>query len=118
MSTAADERTNGPAVRPITVRCVRDLCRAVDVPVVAVGGLTTGRDVVEMNLVGATTVAQDEGQMNMNLVLPLEQGKPAQVADGHRQPVLTGMAVVRAAGRILPRALTISRVRGWRPRCR
>ena len=47
---------SGPAVRPIAVRCVRDLCRAVDVPVVAVGGLTTGRDVVEMILVGATAV--------------------------------------------------------------
>lgn len=45
-----------PAMRPIAVRCVRDLCRAVDVPVVAVGGVTTGRDVVEMILVGATAV--------------------------------------------------------------
>ena len=43
-------------MRPIAVRCVRDLCRAVDVPVVAVGGVTTGRDVVEMILVGATAV--------------------------------------------------------------
>ena len=47
---------SGPAIRPIAVRCVRDLCRAVDVPVVAVGGVTTGRDVVEMILVGATAV--------------------------------------------------------------
>lgn len=47
---------SGPAIRPIAVRCVRDLCRAVDVPVVAVGGVTSGRDVVEMLLVGATAV--------------------------------------------------------------
>jgi len=47
---------SGPPVRPIAVRCVRDICRAVDVPVVAVGGVTTGRDVVEMLLVGATAV--------------------------------------------------------------
>jgi len=47
---------SGPGIRPIAVRCVRDLCRAVDVPVVAVGGVTTGRDVVEMILVGATAV--------------------------------------------------------------
>ncbi|MDY6874639.1 MAG: dihydroorotate dehydrogenase [Chloroflexota bacterium] len=47
---------SGPAIRPIAVRCVRDLCRAVDVPVVAMGGVTTGRDVVEMLLVGATAV--------------------------------------------------------------
>ncbi|RLC67439.1 MAG: dihydroorotate dehydrogenase [Chloroflexi bacterium] len=47
---------SGPAIRPIAVRCVRDICQAVDVPVVAVGGVTTGRDVVEMILVGATAV--------------------------------------------------------------
>ncbi len=47
---------SGPAMRPIAVRCVRDICLAVDVPVIAVGGVTTGRDVVEMILVGATAV--------------------------------------------------------------
>jgi len=47
---------SGPATRPIAVRCVGDICQAVDVPVVAVGGVTTGRDAVEMILVGATAV--------------------------------------------------------------
>lgn len=48
---------SGPAIRPVAVRCVRDICRAVDVPVVATGGVTTGRDVVEMLLVGASAVS-------------------------------------------------------------
>ncbi|MBO9371543.1 MAG: dihydroorotate dehydrogenase [Chloroflexi bacterium] len=47
---------SGPALRPIAVRCVYDICRAVDVPVIATGGVTTGRDAVEMILVGATAV--------------------------------------------------------------
>jgi dihydroorotate dehydrogenase (subfamily 1) family protein len=47
---------SGPGIRPIAVRCVYEICKAVDVPVVAVGGVTTGRDVVEMLLVGATAV--------------------------------------------------------------
>jgi dihydroorotate dehydrogenase (NAD+) catalytic subunit len=47
---------SGPAMRPVAVRCVYDICRTVDVPVVAVGGVTTGRDVAEMILVGATAV--------------------------------------------------------------
>jgi len=47
---------SGPAIRPIAVRCVRDICRAVDVPVVATGGVSSGRDIVEMMLVGATAV--------------------------------------------------------------
>jgi dihydroorotate dehydrogenase (NAD+) catalytic subunit len=48
---------SGTAMRPIAVRCVYDICRTVDVPVVAVGGVMTGRDVVEMLLVGATAVS-------------------------------------------------------------
>ncbi|RME30881.1 MAG: dihydroorotate dehydrogenase, partial [Thermoflexia bacterium] len=47
---------SGPALRPIAVRCVYDICRTVDVPVIATGGVTTGRDAVEMILVGATAV--------------------------------------------------------------
>lgn len=47
---------SGPAIHPIAVRCVRDICRAVELPVIGVGGVTTGRDVVEMILVGATAV--------------------------------------------------------------
>jgi dihydroorotate dehydrogenase (NAD+) catalytic subunit len=48
---------SGPGIRPIAVRCVHDICKTVDVPVVATGGVTTGRDVVEMLLVGATAVS-------------------------------------------------------------
>jgi dihydroorotate dehydrogenase (NAD+) catalytic subunit len=48
---------SGPAIRPVAVRCVRDICRTVDVPVVATGGVTSGRDAVEMFLVGATAVS-------------------------------------------------------------
>lgn len=48
---------SGPAIRPIAVRCVYDICRAVDIPVLAMGGVTSGRDVIEMILVGATAVA-------------------------------------------------------------
>jgi dihydroorotate dehydrogenase (NAD+) catalytic subunit len=47
---------SGPGIRPVAVRCVHDICKAVDVPVVATGGVTTGRDAVEMVLVGATAV--------------------------------------------------------------
>jgi dihydroorotate dehydrogenase (NAD+) catalytic subunit len=47
---------SGPAIRPIAVRCVYDICRAVDVPVIGIGGVANGRDVVEMLLVGATAV--------------------------------------------------------------
>lgn len=47
---------SGPAIRPIAVRCVYDICSAVDVPVIGIGGVSNGRDMVEMLLVGATAV--------------------------------------------------------------
>lgn len=47
---------SGPGIRPIAVRCVYDICRVIDVPVIAIGGVSSGRDVVEMLLVGAAAV--------------------------------------------------------------
>jgi dihydroorotate dehydrogenase (NAD+) catalytic subunit len=47
---------SGPAIRPIAVRCVYDICRNVQVPVIGIGGVCDGRDVIEMLLVGATAV--------------------------------------------------------------
>jgi len=47
----------GPAVRPLTLRAVFEVATAVpDVPIVAVGGVRTGNDAVEMLLAGASAV--------------------------------------------------------------
>jgi len=47
---------SGPAIRPIAVRCVYDVARAVRVPVIGMGGITCGRDAAEMIMAGATAV--------------------------------------------------------------
>lgn len=47
---------SGPALKPLAVRCVRDIARAVELPVIGVGGVTRGTDVVEMLMVGASAV--------------------------------------------------------------
>ena len=47
---------SGPAVRPIAVRCVYDIYEVVKVPVIGVGGITSGRDAIEMMMVGASAV--------------------------------------------------------------
>ncbi len=47
---------SGPAIRPIAVRCVYDLARAVDVPIIGVGGVVCGCDALEMIMAGATLV--------------------------------------------------------------
>jgi dihydroorotate dehydrogenase (NAD+) catalytic subunit len=48
---------SGPAIKPIALRAVYDVARAYpDVPIVGMGGVTTGGDAVEMLLAGASAV--------------------------------------------------------------
>lgn len=47
---------SGPAIKPIAVRCVYEIYREVDVPVVGCGGIATWRDAVEFMLAGASAV--------------------------------------------------------------
>jgi dihydroorotate dehydrogenase (NAD+) catalytic subunit len=47
---------SGPAIRPLAVRCVYEIFRAVDLPIVGTGGVNSGRDAVEMIMAGATAV--------------------------------------------------------------
>ncbi len=46
----------GAAIRPLAVRCVYEISRAVKVPVIGLGGVESGRDIVEMIMAGATAV--------------------------------------------------------------
>ncbi len=48
---------SGPAVFPVAVRMVYQVRQAVDVPIIGMGGIRTGRDVAEMLLAGANAVA-------------------------------------------------------------
>ncbi|MGD9144704.1 MAG: dihydroorotate dehydrogenase [Anaerolineae bacterium] len=47
---------SGPAIRPLAVRCVYEIYQAVEIPVVGMGGVSSGRDAVEMIMAGATAV--------------------------------------------------------------
>jgi len=47
---------SGPGIRPIAVRCVWQISRAVEIPVIGTGGVITGRDAVEMMMAGASAV--------------------------------------------------------------
>ena len=48
---------SGPAVKPVAVRMVYQVCKAVDVPVIGLGGISTGEDAIEFIMAGATGVA-------------------------------------------------------------
>jgi len=47
---------SGPAIKPIALRMVYEAAHAVDIPVIGIGGITTGEDVVEFMLAGAAAV--------------------------------------------------------------
>jgi dihydroorotate dehydrogenase (NAD+) catalytic subunit len=47
---------SGPMIKPVAVRCVYDIYRAVSIPIIGLGGVTTGEDAVEMFMAGATLV--------------------------------------------------------------
>ena len=47
---------SGPAIRPIAVRCVYEICQAVTIPVIGIGGIMRAEDVVQMIMAGATAV--------------------------------------------------------------
>lgn len=48
---------SGPGLRPVALACVHACAEAVDVPIVGMGGVFTGRDAVELAAVGASAVA-------------------------------------------------------------
>lgn len=48
---------SGPAIRPVAVRMVWQVARAISVPVIGMGGIMTANDAVEFMLAGATAVA-------------------------------------------------------------
>ena len=47
---------SGPAVFPVALRMVWQVCRAVRIPVVGMGGVSSAEDVLEMMMAGATAV--------------------------------------------------------------
>jgi dihydroorotate dehydrogenase (NAD+) catalytic subunit len=48
---------SGPAIKPVAVRMVYQVASAVNVPIIGMGGITTGEDAIEFILAGATMVA-------------------------------------------------------------
>jgi dihydroorotate dehydrogenase (NAD+) catalytic subunit len=47
---------SGPAIKPVALRCVWQVCRAVKIPVLGIGGISTAEDILEFLLVGAHAV--------------------------------------------------------------
>ncbi len=55
---------SGPAVKPIAVRMVYQVCGAVKLPVIGMGGISNGEDAVEFIMAGATGVSVGTANFN------------------------------------------------------
>ena len=47
---------SGHAIKPIAVNCVYDIYKTVEIPIIGIGGVTTGEDAIEMIMAGAVAV--------------------------------------------------------------
>lgn len=48
---------SGPAIKPVAVRMVYQVAHAVRIPIIGMGGITTGEDAIEFIMAGATAVS-------------------------------------------------------------
>jgi len=58
---------SGAAIRPIAVRCVYQIREAVKIPIIGTGGVSTGRDAVEMMMAGACAVGVGTAVMERDI---------------------------------------------------
>ncbi|KKS41157.1 MAG: Dihydroorotate dehydrogenase [Candidatus Gottesmanbacteria bacterium GW2011_GWB1_43_11] len=47
---------SGKAIKPLALRCVYEIAKTVNIPIIGIGGVSTGEDAIEMIMVGATLV--------------------------------------------------------------
>ncbi|HIH42014.1 TPA: dihydroorotate dehydrogenase [Candidatus Woesearchaeota archaeon] len=47
---------SGPNLKPIAVKCIYDIYKSVKIPILGTGGVTTGKDAIELMMAGASAV--------------------------------------------------------------
>lgn len=52
---------SGPAIKPVAVRMVYQVAQAIKIPVLGLGGIVNGKDVIEFMLAGATAISIGTG---------------------------------------------------------
>lgn len=62
---------SGPAIKPVALRMVNQVAKAVDIPIIGMGGVTTSEDAIEFIMAGATLVALGTANF-INPFAPLE----------------------------------------------
>jgi dihydroorotate dehydrogenase (NAD+) catalytic subunit len=71
---------SGPAIKPVALRCVHQISRAVKTPVIGIGGIATIDDVMEFIVAGATAVQIGTANFyNPTVTMQLLDALPAAV---------------------------------------
>jgi dihydroorotate dehydrogenase (NAD+) catalytic subunit len=47
---------SGPAVKPVALRMVHQVAKAVEIPVIGLGGICSGKDAIEFMMAGASAI--------------------------------------------------------------
>ena len=68
---------SGPAIRPVAVRMVYDVAKAVDIPILGMGGIVKGEDAIEFMLAGANAISIGAGNFidpytSLNVISEIE----------------------------------------------
>lgn len=73
---------SGPAIKPVALRIVYDVARAVDIPVIGCGGISSGEDAIEFLMAGATAIQVGTATFaNPRALLDVAEGIEAWLAD-------------------------------------
>ncbi len=82
---------SGPAIKPIALRAIYEVSRVVEVPLIGCGGVTSGTDVAEFMLAGATAVQVGAGNFVREPREILEEFAAYLRENGLRARDLTGL---------------------------
>ncbi|MCM8807841.1 MAG: dihydroorotate dehydrogenase, partial [Candidatus Omnitrophica bacterium] len=56
-----DGGLSGPSIKPVGLKCVYDVYKVVNIPIIGMGGITCGLDAIEYFLVGASAIGIGSG---------------------------------------------------------
>lgn len=88
---------SGPAVKPVAVRMIYEVSQTVNLPIIGLGGVMNGSDVIEMMLAGASLVALGTGLfVKPDLILSVKQDIKAYMERNNIEDIntLIGAAVM------------------------
>ncbi|MFP4005262.1 MAG: dihydroorotate dehydrogenase [Candidatus Hadarchaeia archaeon] len=84
---------SGQAIKPVGIRLVYEAYREVDIPIIGVGGITTGEDMLEYILSGASAVEIGTGIMKRDLsIFEKICNEAEEILESHEIKELIGMA--------------------------